>query len=102
LTDGSLGLIGLRAFTRCFSCINALGFAKKLLKEGLLESSFHKPFRIEKGEGDNFALSNRFLEKNLFSKELSKTFAIYVLILPFKIILFSLINGFWEAILNTR
>jgi hypothetical protein len=56
LKDGSLGLLGLRAFTKCFSCINASGFAKKLLKEGLLESSFHKPFQIEKGEGDNFCI----------------------------------------------
>jgi hypothetical protein len=32
-------------------------------------------FQIEKGEGDNFAISNRFLEKSLFSKELFETFA---------------------------
>jgi hypothetical protein len=63
------------AFTSCSLCINALGFAKKLLKEGLLESSFHKPFQIEKGEGGNFAFSNRFLEKSLFSKEPFETFA---------------------------
>jgi hypothetical protein len=50
-------------------------FGKKLLKEGLLESSFDKPLQIEKGEGDNFASSNRFLEKSLFSKDLSETFA---------------------------
>jgi hypothetical protein len=47
-----------------FSCINASGFAKKLLKEGLLESSFHKPFQIEKGEGDNFCIL-----KSVFGKE---------------------------------
>jgi hypothetical protein len=50
-------------------------FGKKLLKKGLLESSFHKPFQIEKGEGGNFAISNRFLEKSLFSKEPFETFA---------------------------
>jgi hypothetical protein len=83
------------AFTGCSSCINASGFAKKLLKKGLLESSFHKPFQIEKGEGDNFCiLKSVVLEKNVFSKELSETFANYVLILPFKIILFSLLKRF--------
>jgi hypothetical protein len=69
-----LGLLGLRAFTNCFSCINASSFAKKLLKEGLLESSFHKPLQIEKGEGGNFAFSNQFSEKSLFSKEPFETF----------------------------
>jgi hypothetical protein len=63
------------AFTMCSTCISALGFAKKLLKEGLLESSFHKPFQIEKGEWDNFAFSNWFLEKSIFSKEPFESFA---------------------------
>jgi hypothetical protein len=65
LKDSSLGLLGLRAFTKCFSWINASGFAKKLLKEGLLESSFHKPFQFEKEEGDNFFC----ILKSVFGKE---------------------------------
>jgi hypothetical protein len=56
------------AFTRGSTCISASGFAKKLLKEVLLESSFHKPFQIKKGKGDNFCILKSVFGKGPFLK----------------------------------
>jgi hypothetical protein len=68
------------AFTRCPTCISALGFAKKLLKEGLLESSLHKTLSMEKvvskeGEEGGFAYLNRCLEEKPFHERAFEAFA---------------------------
>jgi hypothetical protein len=49
-------------------------FVLELLNEGLLKSSFHKPFQIEKGDGGNFAFSNWFFGKEPFLKRAFSNF----------------------------
>jgi hypothetical protein len=47
-----------------------------ILNEGLLESNFHKLFKMEKREGDNLAITNQFFfEKNPFLERAFESFA---------------------------